>query len=88
MSFFNVFFANSVKTAEKVNIIFEEMKIPLNINQLSELENYDNDSSELKVWLKKNGLLKILEFSKFLRYPIFKEEGLNRQVLRLSLIHI
>ena len=33
-------------------------------------------------WFKKNGFLKLLEISKFLDFPVFKEESLNRQVLR------
>ena len=83
VSFLNFFLANNVsKAAEKININFEEMTIPLTIKQISNLETYNNNSTELIGWLKKNGFLKLFEFSKFLRYPIFKEEGLNRQVLR------
>ncbi len=83
VSFLNFFLANNVsKAAEKININFEEMTIPLTIEQISNLETYNNNPTELIGWLKKNGFLKLFEFSRFLRYPIFKEEGLNRQVLR------
>ena len=78
----SLFFNNSSKAAEKVNIKFEEMKIPLTIEQLIKLEKYNEDSTELTDWLKKNGLIKVFELSKFLEFPIFKQEGLNREVLR------
>ena len=81
-SFCGLFFNNGLKAAEKINIKFEEMKIPLTIEQLSKLEKYKEDSTELINWLKKNGLIKVLELSKFLEFPVFKEEGLNREVLR------
>ena len=77
-----LFFSNGSKAAEKINIKFEEMKIPLTIEQLSKLEKYKEDSTELIDWLKKNGLIRFFEFSKFLEFPVFKEEGLNREVLR------
>ena len=83
VSFYSFFLAHpSSKAAEKITINFEEMSIPLSIKQLSKLETYRNDSTELVAWLKKNGFLKLFEFSKVLKYPIFKEEGLNRQILR------
>ena len=82
LSFWGVFFDNSLKAAEKVNIKLEGMEIPLTIEQLAKLEKYQNDSTELIEWLKKNGLTKVFELSKFLKFPVFKEEGLNRQVLR------
>ena len=81
ISFFGLFFNNVSKAAERINIKFEEMEIPLTIEQLSKLEEYKNDSTELINWLKKIGLIKIFELSKFLEFPVFKEEGLNRQVL-------
>ena len=81
-SFCGLFFNNGLKAAEKVNIQFEEMKIPLTIEQLSKLEKYKDDSTELIDWLKKNGLIKVFELPKFLQFPVFKEEGLNREVLR------
>ena len=65
------------------------MSIPLTIDQLINLENNKDDSTELIDWFKQNGFLKVFELSKFLKFPVFKEESLNRQVLRsLSLIHI
>ena len=82
ISFFSFFTANNSKAAEKINIKFEEMSIPFTINQLSNLENYKNDSTEVIDWFKKNGFLKLFEISKFLDFPVFKEESLNRQVLR------
>ena len=81
-SFCGLFFTNGSKAAEKINIEFEEMKIPLTIEQLSKLEKYKDDSTELIDWLKKNGLVRFFKFSKFLEFPVFKEEGLNREVLR------
>ena len=57
--------------AEKINIKFEEMSIPLTIDQLLNLENYKNDSTEVIDWFKKNGFLKLFEISKFLNIPIF-----------------
>ena len=68
--------------AEKINIKFEEMSIPLTIDQLLNLENYKDDSTEVIDWFKQNGFLKVFEISKFLKFPVFKEESLNRQVLR------
>ncbi len=81
-SFCGLFFNNGLKAAEKINIKFEEMEIPLTIEQLSKLEKYKDDSTELIDWLKKNGFKRIFELSKFLEFPIFKEEGLNREILR------
>ena len=81
-SFCGLFFNNGLKAAEKINIKFEEMKIPLTIEQLSKLEKYKNDSTELIDWLKKNGFIRVFELSKFLEFPVFKEEGLNREILR------
>ena len=81
ISFFSFFTANNSKAAEKIKIKFEEMSIPFTIDQLSNLESYKNDSTEVIDWFKKNGFLKLFEISKFLNYPVFKEESLNRQVL-------
>ena len=58
------------------------MSIPFTIDQLSNLESYDNDSTEVIDWFKKNGFYKLFGISKFLDFPVFKEESLNRQVLR------
>ena len=83
LSFCSLFVGiNSSKAAEKVNIKFEEMEIPLTIDQLSKLDEYNNNSKEIIGWLKKNGLIRFFELSKFLEFPVFKEEGLNREVLR------
>ncbi len=82
ISFFSFFTANNSKAAEKINIKFEEMSIPFNVNNLSNLESYKNDSTEVIDWIKKNGFSKIIEMSKLLDFPIFKQESLNRQVLR------
>ena len=82
LGFCGLFFNNGSKAAEKININFEEMKIPFTIEQLSKLEKYEDDSTELIDWLKNNGLIKVFELSKFLEFPVFKEEGLNREVLR------
>ena len=38
LGFCSLFFNNCLKAAEKVNINFEEMEIPLTIEQLSKLE--------------------------------------------------
>jgi len=81
-SFCGLFFNNDLKAAEKININFEEMEIPLTIEQLSKLEKYNDDSTELIDWLKKNGFIRVFELSKFLEFPVFKEEGLNREILR------
>jgi len=82
LGFWGLFFNNGSKAAEKINIKFEEMKIPFTIEQLSKLEKYKDESTEIIDWLKNNGLIKIFELSKFLEFPIFKEEGLNREILR------
>ena len=55
-SFCGLFFNNGLRAAEKINIKFEEMKIPLTIEQLSKLEKYKDDSTELIDWLKKMDL--------------------------------
>ena len=82
LGFLGLFFNNGSKAAERINIKFEEMQIPLTIKQLSKLEKYKDDSTELTDWLKINGFTKFFELSKFLNLPVFKEEGLNREVLR------
>ncbi len=82
LSFFSFYTANESRAAEKINIKFEEMSIPLTIDQLSNFEESNDDSTEVIDWFKQNGFLKVFELSKFLKLPIFKEESLNRQVLR------
>jgi len=83
LSICSLFLGNSsAKAAEQINIIFEEMKIPINIDKLSKLEQYEDDSKEVIGWFKKNGFSRVFELTKFLKFPIFKQEGLNRQLLR------
>ena len=83
LSFFGFLYsANESKSAEKINIKFEEMSIPLTLDQLSEIDDSRNDSTEVIDWLKQNGFLKVFELSKFLKLPVFKEESLNQQILR------
>ena len=88
LSFFSFYSTKDSIAAEKINIKFEEMSIPLTIDQLSNLESYKDDSTEVIGWFKQNRFLKVFELSNLLKIPVFKEESLNRQVLRLSLIHI
>ena len=82
LSFFSFCSAKDAMAAEKINIKFEEMTIPLTIDELLNLENYKDDSTEVIDWFKQNGFLKVFEISKILKFPVFKEESLNRQVLR------
>ena len=82
LSLFSFYSTSNLKAAEKINIKFEEMSFPLTIDQLSNLETYINDSTEVMDWFKQNGFLKVFELSKFLKFPVFQEESLNRQVLR------
>ena len=51
LGLYGLFFNNGLKAAEKINIKFEEMEIPLTIEQLSKLEKYKDDSTELIDWL-------------------------------------
>ena len=78
------FFSSSsyLKAAEKINIKFEEMSIPISIDQLSKLETYGNDTTEIIEWFKKNGFNKFFELTKFLEYPFLKEKGYSQQLLR------
>ncbi|MDC3147374.1 alpha/beta hydrolase [Prochlorococcus sp. AH-716-I09] len=82
LGFCGLFLNNGLRAAEKINIRFEEMTIPLTIDQLSKLEKYKEDSTELIDWLKNNGFQKVFELSKFMEFPVFEEEGLNRELLR------
>jgi len=43
-SFCGLFVNNGLKAVEKINIKFEEMKIPLTIEQLSKLEKYKDEN--------------------------------------------
>ncbi len=82
LSFFSFYSIKDSRSAEKINIKFEEMSIPLTIDQLTKLNDPSSDSTEVIDWFKKNGFTKIFELSKYLKLPIFKEQSLNRQVLR------
>ena len=82
ISCFNLFtLSRHIKAAEIINIKFEEMMIPISIEQLSKLENYKEDSTELSDWINSTGLKKIFELSTILEYPVFKERGLSEQIL-------
>ena len=65
LGFYGSFFINGSKAAEKINIKFEGMKIPLTIEQLSKLEKYKDDSTELINWLKKMDLKEFLNYQDF-----------------------
>ena len=82
LSFLSFFSVKESRSSEKINIKFEEMSIPFTIDQLSNLESYENDSTEVIDWFKQKGFTKVFELSKFLNLPVFKEESLNRKVLR------
>ncbi len=83
LSFFNFFSVNfTSKAAEKINIKFEEMSIPISIDELSRLDKLNADSTELIDWFRNNGLEKIFELSKYLKFPIFKQDGFSKQILR------
>ena len=82
-SFFNFFSANfTSKAAEKINIKFEEMSIPISIDELSRLDKLNQDSTEIIEWFRNNGLEKIFKLSKYLKFPIFKQDGFSKQILR------
>ncbi len=82
-SFFNFFPANfTAKGAEKINIIFEGMSIPISIDELSNLNVNNDNSIELINWLRNNGLKDILQLSRYLEFPVFKEDGISKQILR------
>ena len=82
-SFFNFCLANfTSKAAEKINIKFEEMSIPISIDELSRLDKLNEDSTEIIDWFRNNGLEKIFELSKYLKFPIFKQDGFSKQILR------
>ena len=71
-----------LKSAETINVKFEEMSIPISIDQLSKLRTYKEDSTELLEWFKNNGLKKIFELSKFLEFNVFNQENFSKQLLR------
>ncbi len=80
--FLSSYSAKPLKGAETINIKFEEMSIPISIDQLSKLRTYKEDSTELLEWFKNNGLKKIFELSKFLEFNIFNEDNFSKQLLR------
>ena len=83
LSFLNIFSANfTLKAAEKINIKFEEMSIPISIDELSRLDKLNQDSTEIIDWFRNNGLEKIFELSKYLKFPIIKQDGFSKQILR------
>ncbi len=83
LSFLNFFSANfTLKAAEKIEIKFEEMSIPISIDELSRLDKFNKDSREIINWLRNNGLEKIFELSKYLKFPIIKQDGFSKQILR------
>ena len=67
LSFFSFYSTNNSKAAEKINIKFEEMSIPLTIDQLTNFEESRNNSKEVIDWFKRNGFLKVFELSKFMK---------------------
>ena len=72
----------SLKAAEKINLKFEGMSIPLSIDELSNLDINNKYSTELIDWFRNNGLEKVFQFSKYLEFPIFKQDGFSKQILR------
>ena len=83
LSFFNLFSANfTSKAAEKINIKFEGMSIPISIDELSRLNKRNQDSTEIIDWFRNNGLEKIFELSKYLNFPIIKQDDFSKQILR------
>tara|TARA_B100000963_G_scaffold167227_1_gene145253 strand:- start:2803 stop:4365 length:1563 start_codon:yes stop_codon:yes gene_type:complete len=80
LNYFPAYF--SLKAAEKINLKFEGMSIPLSIDELSKLDINNKDSTELIDWFRKNGLEKVFQLSKYLEFPIFKQDGFSKQILR------
>ena len=71
-----------LKGAEIINIKFEEMSIPISIDQLSKLRTYKEDSTEILDWFNNNGFKNMFELSKFLEFNVFNEENFSKQLLR------
>ncbi len=71
-----------LKSAEKINIKFEEMSIPISIDQLLKLRTYKEDSTEVLEWFNNIGFKRIFDLSKFLEFNVFKEENFSKQLLR------
>ncbi len=83
LSFLNaVSVVGPIKAAEIINIEFEEMSIPISIDQLEKVAKYKNDSTELIDWFKNNGFEKLIGLSKFLEFPIFRENSFTKEILR------
>ena len=83
LSFFNYFPTNfTLKAAENINIKFEDMSIPISINQLSKLNLYKEDSTELIDWIKANGLERVFKLSQYLEFPIFRQDNFSKQIIR------
>ncbi len=81
--FINIFLGDfNSKAAERINIEFEEMSIPIAIDQLSNLSTFREDSTELIEWFKTKQIKNFLQLSRFLEFPIFKQEGFSKQILR------
>ena len=53
--------------------MFEEMKIPINIDQLTKIEKYEEDSTEVIDWFNKNG---------------FSRGAMKSKTLTASMLHL
>ncbi len=83
LSFFNCFLVNlTAESAEKINLKFEGMSIPVSIDELSKLGKYKEDSLEVIDWFKENGLGKVFQLSKYLEVVVFKQDSFSEQILR------
>ena len=71
LSFLSFFSVKESKSSEKINIKFEEMSIPLTIDQLTKLSDPESDSTDVIDWFKQKGFTKVFELSKFLNFPVF-----------------
>ena len=81
--FLNSFSADfSLKAAEKIILKFEGMSIPVSIDKLSEIGSTSDNSTEVSDWFRNNGLEKIFQLSKYLEFPVFKQNGFTQQILR------
>ena len=58
------------------------MSIPISIDQLSRLGTYEGDSTEMIDWFNNNGFKKIIELSRYIEFPVFKEGGFSKHILR------
>ncbi len=72
-----------VKAAERLDIQFEEMIIPISIEELEGwAEKKGEMSSELSTWIDFLGFENKYSFSSFLQIPIFKESGISLELIR------